>query len=194
MLLPGKAFLLMINKELFERCKKNDSRAQRALYDSFKGKLMGLCRRYARNREDAKDMLQESFIKIFSKITQVESAGKLENWMKSVAVHTAIDHYHRLKKNEMANYSGNEYEVAGDGYEVIIKELSDEFLISIISELPEGCRIVFNLFEVEGYSHAEIGKILNINEGTSRSQLYHAKHLLKQKLNRLGIKHYEKFA
>lgn len=184
----------MLNHELFERCRKNDGKAQRALYDQFKATLMGLCRRYARNKEDAQDMLQESFIKIFSKIHQVGSADKFESWMKSVAVRTAIDHYHKLKRADHHAYPADEYDVADLDYGGILENISDEYLVGIINDLPEGCRMVFNLFEVEGYSHTEIAELLKVSEGTSRSQLHHAKYLLKQKLSRLGIKRYEKLA
>jgi RNA polymerase sigma factor (sigma-70 family) len=184
----------MLNQELFERCKRNESKAQRALYDLFKATLMGLCRRYARDKEDAKDMLQESFIKIFSRMHQVEAVDKFESWMKSVAVRTAIDHYHRLKRTDHPSYSSKEYDVADVDYETILENLSDEYLISAINALPEGCRMVFNLFEVEGYTHTEIAELLQVTEGTSRSQLHHAKYLLKQKLSRIGIKRYEKLA
>ncbi|HEY9045774.1 MAG TPA: RNA polymerase sigma factor [Ohtaekwangia sp.] len=181
-------------QHLLERCKKKDASAQRILYDLFKARLMGLCRRYAKDREDAKDMLQESFIKIFSKIEQVTDATKLESWMKSVAVRTAIDHYHRSRKKDQSLYTSTEYDVAGIDTEDILANLSDEFLITVINELPSGCRVVFNLFEVEGYNHTEIAALLGVTEGTSRSQLHHAKYLLKEKLNRIGIKRYEKLA
>lgn len=181
-------------QHLLERCKKRDASAQRILYDLFKARLMGLCRRYSKSREDAQDMLQETFIKIFTKIHQVETANKLESWMKSIAVHTAIDHYHKSKKTSLQLYTSSDYDIAGIDTEGIVGNLSDEFLISVINELPEGCRIIFNLFEVEGYSHAEIATLLNVTEGTSRSQLHHAKYLLKEKLTRIGIKRYEKLA
>lgn len=190
-----KAFTpFMLNQELFERCKRNERKAQHALYDLFKATIMGLCRRYARNKEDAQDMLQESFIKIFSKMHQVEAADKFESWMKSVAVRTAIDHHNKLKRADHQSYTTKDYDVADLDYQMILENLSDEYLISAINDLPEGCRMVFNLFEVEGYTHAEIGELLHVSEGTSRSQLYHAKYLLKQKLSRIGIKRYEKFA
>ena len=183
----------MVYTQLLEQCKRNDSRAQRALYDLFKARLMGLCRRYARNREDAQDMLQESFVKIFTRMGQLQSADKLEQWIKSIVVRTAIDHYNKKKLHEPV-FAEQCYDVAGTDYELVLENISDEQLISVINGLPEGCRMVFNLFEVEGYSHAEISELLKISEGTSRSQLHHAKLLLKQKLNALGVKRYEKFA
>src|SRR5882757_3541963 len=151
----------MIDKNIFEKCRKNDAQAQRLLYESFKARLMGLCRRYTRNREDAQDILQESFIKIFVNIKRVETEAKLESWMKSVTVRTAIDHYHKSRKNDMIQYSETEYEISDNAVNLLVEELSDEFLIALISELPEGCRMVFNLCEVEGYNHTEIAGIMN---------------------------------
>src|ERR1044072_1250796 len=123
----------MIHTDLFERCKKNDAKAQHALYDLFKAKLMGLCRRYARDRDDAKDMLQETFIKIFTKIHQVEAADTLEGWMKSIAIRTAIDHYHKMKRMDKV-YSTKEYDLPGLDYELVLENLSDEYLVMIIKD------------------------------------------------------------
>src|SRR5690349_4739772 len=107
----GKSFFYMHSHELLDRCKQNDRSAQRALYDHYKSRLLGLCRRYARNREDAQDMLQEAFIKIFTRIAQVESQQKFEGWMKTIAVRTAIDHYHRMKKHDQPVYTSGDYEI-----------------------------------------------------------------------------------
>lgn len=149
---------------------------------------MGLCRRYTRNREEAEDVLQESFIKIFSKIHQVTSADKVESWMKSVAVRTAIDHYYKNKKdNEL--YEPND--AAMLKVEVnSIETVSDEYLVTLINHLPDKCRVVFNLFEIEGYSHTEIAAMMDITESTSRSQLHYAKSLLKEKLRGINRPNY----
>lgn len=183
-----------MNNDLFIRCKKNDSKAQRALYDLYKARLMGLCRRYARDRDDAQDMLQETFIKIFSKISQVTTVEAFEGWMKTIAVNTAIDHYSRRKRHDFVDTSAPGFDVADANYELILDNLTDEFLITIVNDLPEGCRVVFNLITIEGYSHMDVAKMIGISENTSRSQLHYAKQLLKEKLNRLGIKRYEKYA
>jgi RNA polymerase sigma factor (sigma-70 family) len=180
--------------DLFQRCKKGDAKAQRILYDVFKSKLLGICRRYTGSREEAKDILQDTFIKIFSKIHQVEAVEKLEAWMYSIAVRTAIDFYHRKKADQMvfAQLDVTEMDAVAD---VSIKDLTDEYLINLINQLPTGCRLVFNLFVVEGYGHNEIAEMLTITEGTSRSQLHYAKYLLKQKFKSLmNINRYEKFA
>lgn len=184
----------MGHQQIFELCKANDASAQRALYDLFKGRLMGLCRRYARNRSDAQDILQETFIKIFSNINKLNSVDSLDTWMKSIAVRTAIDHYHKQKRMDAFTEFSEDHDVAGAGYQIILDNLTNESLIHIINDLPEGSRLVFNLSVVEGYSHAEVAEMLGITESTSRSQLHYAKQLLKEKLNRLGIIRYEKIA
>lgn len=181
--------------DIFEQCKKGDARAQRALYDLFKGKLMGLCRRYMQSKDEAQDILQESFIRIFKHFDQLRSYEKLESWMKSIVVRTAINYYHKQKGKGMIFADIETLDchpmsnANSDGH------LSDEYLISLVNALPDGCRIVFNMFALEGYSHAEIAEMLHISEGTSRSQFHHAKYLLKEKLNCQNLIHYyEKFS
>lgn len=177
---------------LVEACKQHDNRAQRELYDLYKGKLMGICRRYSASKEEAQDILQEVFIKIFTKISQLDSSERLENWMSKIAVNTSVSYYHQAKKNLYKDIEHNDTD-NGD-YEVLLSKLSDSFVVNLINQLPDGCRIVFNLFVVEGYNHAEIGKMLDIGESTSRSQLAYAKKLLKDKLNSVGVLKYERFA
>lgn len=175
-------------QSLYERCKKNEPKAQRELYDLFKNKLMGLCRRYTRSREEAEDVLQESFIKIFSKIHQVGEAGKVEGWMKSVAVRTAIDYYHKSKREQALYEPGD---AALMNVEALsIHQVSDEYLVMLINHLPDKSRMVFNLFEIEGYSHTEIAAMMDITESTSRSQLHYAKSLLKEKLRGIDRPNY----
>lgn len=181
--------------DLFTRCKKGDAKAQHILYDLFKAKLMGLCRRYTRDRAEAQDVLQDAFIKIFKNIHQLESSEKLESWMKSIAVNTAINHYHRTKKYELIFSGTSENNVDAVQSLHHLQTFSDAFLVSLVNALPDGCRMVFNLFAIEGYSHAEIAEKLQVTEGTSRSQLHHAKYLLKEKLKCQDLAHYyEKFA
>lgn len=178
--------------ELLSKCHKADAQAQRMLYDLFKARLFGLCRRYTRNREEAQDVMQETFIKIFHHIGQLATAEKLESWMKSIAINTAINHYHRTKKEENVVSLETSPEQVTEAH---LHLLTDQMLIAMINGLPDGCRMVFNMFVVEGYSHTEIAALLNISEGTSRSQLHHAKLLLKEKLKCQDMaEYYEKFA
>jgi RNA polymerase sigma-70 factor (ECF subfamily) len=178
--------------QLVFRCKKQDPLAQRALYENYKARLMGVCRRYASCREEAQDILQDVFIKIFTKINQLDSSERLEGWMIRIAINIAVNYYHRSKRNLFDDVAKND---ADNGeHEVILSKIDDAYLIELINALPDGCRLVFNLFVVEGYSHAEVAEILKISESTSRSQLVYAKKLLKDKLNSVGVMHYERYA
>lgn len=177
---------------LVQMCKRQDPRAQRALYDQFKGKLMGICRRYAASREEAQDILQEVFIKVFARIDQLEEADKLPGWLTRIAINTAVNYYHRRKRCDFTNLEG--VPPAQDNYEMLLTGVSDDYLIKAINALPDGCRIVFNLSIVEGYNHSEISTLLGISDSTSRSQLNYARTLLKQKLHAAGITSFEKYA
>ena len=152
---------------------------------------MGICRRYAASREEAQDVLQESFIKIFTRFHQLDDAERLEYWMIRITINTAVNYYHHNKR-----YSFDEIPevIDGNGGDLVVAGIADEFLVSQINSLPDGSRVVFNLFVVEGYSHAEIAAMLGISESTSRSQLVYAKALLKQKLSAEGIVRYERYA
>ena len=181
--------------DIFEQCKKGDAKAQRILYDLFKAKLMGLCRRYTQSREEAQDVLQESFIRIFTHFNQLKSSEKLEGWMKSITVRTAINYYHKGKGRALMFSNIEELVIQPSSGETSLQNFPDEHLISLVNSLPDGCRIVFNLFAIEGFTHAEIADMLHISEGTSRSQFFHAKQLLKAKLNCQNLMHYyEKFS
>jgi RNA polymerase sigma factor (sigma-70 family) len=179
-------------EKLVKACRKGDGKAQQGLYDLYKARLMGVCRRYAASREEAQDVLQEAFIKIFTKLSQLESSEALEGWMIRITINTAVNYY---QKNKRYAFDDIENLETGNGaYELILSNITDEFLLKTINELPDGCRVVFNLFIVEGYTHYEIAKMLGINESTSRSQLVYAKTLLKEKLNAVGVLRYERYA
>lgn len=194
---PGLEICMYNHYDLFTRCKKGEAKAQRMLYDLFKARLMGLCRRYTRDRTEAQDVLQEAFVKIFRYMHQLGSSEKLESWMKSIVVNTAISHYHRNRKQELTLYAhqNDNEDFQGTGSFQQLHAFGDEFLIRLVNALPDGCRIVFNLHAIEGYSHAEIAEKLQVTEGTSRSQLHHAKYLLREKLKCQDLaEYYEKFA
>jgi RNA polymerase sigma factor (sigma-70 family) len=181
------------SKEQFELCKQNDARAQKDLYYLFKSKIMGLCRRYTKNREEAEDVYQETFIRVFQNIYQLNEAATVEPWIKRIAVNTAVNYYHKNKRHH--HYEDYlDHDGQSDEHELLLSQLTDQSLIEVINSLPDGYRIVFNLNVVEGYSHAEIGELLKISEVTSRSQLNRAKQALKNKLKTLGVLKYEKYA
>lgn len=181
------------NKEQLDQCKKNHAGAQRALYYLFKARIMGLCRRYTKNREEAEDVFQETFIRVFQNIYQLNDIDHLAPWIKRIAVNTAVNYYHKNKRHHhYADYP--EQDNRNDDYELMLSQLNDETILDLINELPDGYRVVFNLNVVEGYSHAEIAELLKISEVTSRSQLNRAKQTLKNKLKALGVLKYEKYA
>lgn len=155
----------------------NDAAAQRELYNRFSGRLFGICFRYSNGREDAEDMLQEGFVKIFSHLKSFESKGNFEGWMKRIMVHTCINY---LKKNKKFN---DTLHLEG-AYNIEVKEesiaskLLGKQVMEYLRMMPIGYRTVINLYAIEGFSHKEIGDILEIGESTSRSQYIRGKAVL----------------
>jgi len=178
---------------LLSQLQQSDPKSQRELYDLFKPKIMGLCRRYTWCKEEAEDVFQEAFIRVFKNISQLRDVEHLEQWIKKIAVNTAVNYYYKNKKHQHAEERNGFHQADGE-YELILSHFSDEQLISLINKLPDGYRMVFNMHEVEGYSHAEIAELLHISEVTSRSQLNRAKQTLKSKLKAFGVLKYEKSA
>ena len=175
-------------KELIEACQAGKRAAQEQLYQKYKGMLFGICLRYAPDRTSAEDLLQEGFVKIFFRISSYDHKGSFEGWMKRIMVNTALDEY-RKKNRQIATDTFTEglhqdlaFEMPAEG--------SMETLVQLIQELPDGCRTVFNLYEVEGYAHKEIAEMLGISEGASRSQLSYAKTKLSERLKILFPKTY----
>lgn len=171
-------------KEMVEGCQKRDAKIQKYVFEKFYGLMMGVCMRYAPNREEARDMLQEGFVKIFDKVDQCDTNYSFIGWMKRVMVNNAIDQYRRDARmpqsdNELVleNESVDADVFSGMGYEEIIR---------LIQRLPKGYRTVFNLYVIEGYTHKEIGEQLGIAEGTSKSQLNKAKLMLRKKIEELN--------
>lgn len=180
-------------KKLLLQCIEKNPRAQRALYDQYKSIVMGLCRRYSRNKEEAEDIFQESFIRIFQHIDQLQDVDRMEVWIKRITVNASLNYYHKHKRHHhYQDFAGIGQE--NEDYEMILSGFSDEKIIELISQLADGYRIVFNLHVMEGYSHAEIAAMLSISEATSRSQLNRARQALQEKLRRLGMLKYERYA
>jgi RNA polymerase sigma-70 factor (ECF subfamily) len=153
---------------------------------------MGLCRRYAPDRAGAQDCLQEAFIKIFNNLPQLSEATKLEPWAKAITVRVCISHFHRWQKSEIVRLETDNISETSIGIEG--HHLEAQQLVEIIDTLPLGCKMVFNLYEIEGYKHSEIAELMGISVGSSRSQLNYAKELLKKKLNKMASISYEKSA
>ena len=176
----------MTEEVLLQGCLKNDAHAQQELYYKYSPKMLSVCYRYSKSREDAEDMLQEGFIKVFTQIHKFENRGSLEGWILRIIVHTCINH---LKKNKKFN-EHIDLAYAGD---ILIKEdnipavLQAKQVVESIRSLPMGYRTVLNLYAIEGYSHKEIGFLLEIEESTSRSQYKRAKNMLEEILIKKNI-------
>ncbi|MCL1932866.1 MAG: sigma-70 family RNA polymerase sigma factor [Candidatus Azobacteroides sp.] len=168
-------------------CKKNESWARKKLYEHYAPAMLGVCVRYTNDYEKAKDVLHEGFIKIFVKINTYSGEGSLSGWMRRIFVTTALEF---LRADFPLRYMDDVID-SKDKIETnevsAVEKLSAEDILKCISELPKGCGLVFNMYAIEGYSHAEIARMLNIKEGTSRSQFAHAKQLLQQKIQELHI-------
>lgn len=179
-------------EELIEKCIKGDSNAQKTLYIKFSPKLFAVSYRYSSNKEDAKDILQESFIKIFDKIGTFKNAGSLEGWLKRIVVNTALSKYKKTKKS-VISYTDqlNENELI----DTIEEQQTEDDLAAIdvqtimthIQYLPEEYRIVFNLACIEELSHKEIANSLSIKEETSRIRLLRARKKLISSLNSINV-------
>ena len=170
-------------KEIIKACLQGDRQAQRDIFHMYAGKMMGVCVRYARHRHEGEDILQDGFVKVFTHLHEFDYVGSFEGWVRRIIVNTAIRN--NQKKSITQEEIGLEHiKEESEGPEVF-SALSEEELIKLITSLPEGYRMVFNLFAVEGYSHKEISELLHIEESTSRSQLMKARRMLQDKVNEL---------
>lgn len=165
-------------EQLIEHCKKNDTKAQSQLYKLYSSKLFSLCLKYSRNYVEAEDNLQDAFVTIFNKISQYKSKGSLEGWMKRITINTALQRYRSVGVFDIVN----EEQIEDVSVEIDEDAVTIDFLLSIIQELPNRYRLVFNLYALDGYSHKEIAEMLNISTGTSKSNLARARLILKEKI------------
>ncbi|MDR0348525.1 MAG: RNA polymerase sigma factor [Tannerella sp.] len=167
----------MNDNQLIAGCLNGDRRAQKKLYELYSRKMMGVCMRYVSDRETARDLLQEGFIKVYTTMHSYTGKGAFEGWLRMIFVNSALEY---LRKADVLRNSadvGSLNEQAGED-ETAVSKLSAKELMSLIERLPDGFRMVFNLYAVEGYSHKEIGEMLHITESTSRSQYVRARQWL----------------
>ncbi len=171
-----------------ENLKKGDKNAQRTLYEAYAAKMYGLCLRFLSNDQVARDVLHDSFVKVFTSVKDFKGKGKLENWVKKIVINECLE-YHRKKRNSMDVdlAEAPEMEFTYDN-----TEYDAQFLLKVVSELSPQYRMVFNLFSIEGYSHAEIAELLNISESTSKSNYFRARAILRARLSKLVDYSYEK--
>ena len=176
----------MTEEAILKGCIENDATAQRELYNKYSPKMLSVCYRFAHNREDAEDMLQEGFIKVFTQIHSFENRGAFEGWIRRIIVHTCIN---ILKKNKKFNESVDIIHATGLQIreETVPSVIQAKQVVECIRMLPLGYRTVLNLYAIEGYSHREIAEMLTIEESTSRSQYTRAKAMLEDILVRKKI-------
>jgi RNA polymerase sigma factor (sigma-70 family) len=169
------------DEDFIERCMSNDPKSQGELYKHFAPKMFGICLRYAKNQMEAEDVLQDGFIKVFRYLKDYRNEGSLEGWIRKTMVNTAINFY-KKKIKYLKDVSLDQTEPINTEEESAIDKLSCDELLEMIRELPDGYRMVFNLNVIEGFTHKEIGGMLNISENTSKSQLSRARGVLQEKL------------
>ena len=163
------------DEQLVKKCLEKDPLAQKQLFDSFSRKMMGICLRYTKDVEDAQDVLQIGFVKVFEKLHLFNNEGSLEGWIRKVLVNTALDQIRKNKKfDDNVDLSKVDYSMATEN-ENVLDQLSANDLLKIIQAMPTGFRTVFNLYAIEGYSHQEIADQLNISINTSKSQYSRAR-------------------
>lgn len=167
--------------EIIRGCQKKKRKYQEILYQKFAKKMYSICLSYASDRHAAKDILQEGFIKVFKHISDFEPTGSLGGWIRRIITNTAIDHYR--KKARLSHFIDQEFASPAAFDQKALDILHTEDIIEKIRKLPEGARIIFNLFALEGYTHKEIAQKLNISEGTSKSQYARARALLQKELS-----------
>jgi len=155
---------------------EGNRRMQEELYKRFSPRMYAVCLRYAGNAEEAEDILQEGFIKVFKKLNSFRSEGSFEGWVRRVFVNTAIEHFR--KKRYLQPVTEKEENTIEGKYFSVLDELAEKDILALVQELSPGYRTVFNMYVVEGYTHKEIADMLEISEGTSKSQLSRAKVIL----------------
>lgn len=173
--------------QLIIACKKQDKKAQRELYEMYAPIMMAVCVRYCPNREVARDILHDGFVQVFMQISSFRSEGSFEGWLKRIFVNLALQHYRKekLRSDLIENMLPSDENISlpneFDKYDDV--DVTEEKLLSLIRELPDGYRAIFNLFVFENLSHREISRTLGISEAASRSQYARARALLQKKLH-----------
>ncbi len=172
----------MTEDELIKGCIRDEASCQKAVFDRYASRMLGVCHRYARNHADAEDILQDSFIKVFGKIKQFKSEGSFEGWIRKIVVNTAIKKYSLARYNkELSGYEVTD-NIQPTTDPVAYGHLTEKDLLALINKLPDGYRLIFNLYVIEGFQHDEIAEMLSIQPGTSRSQLVKARLMLQKQI------------
>jgi RNA polymerase sigma-70 factor, ECF subfamily len=169
--------------QLIKKARQNNREAQRILYDLHAPKMLSVCRYYISDLQHAEDVMLSSFFKVFTKLKEFKSEGSFEGWIRRIMVRESISF---LRQQKQMEFLKDEVEVYDEVTNNIKTEMDVEKIQLLIDNLPDGYRIVFVMHAIEGYKHSEIAEMLNIREGTSKSQLFKARKLLQQQLNALN--------
>jgi RNA polymerase sigma-70 factor (ECF subfamily) len=172
--------------DLIKACIAKDPRAQRMLYDQYAGKMLAVCQRYCASTEEAEDAFQEGFVKVFAKIKDYKHDGAFGGWIRRIMVNTVLDHLRKNKKHLFHENVDEVFDVSTQN-ESPLEALSAQELFKVLEQIPDGYRVVFNLFAIEGYSHKEIAEQLNITESTSKSQFLRARKYIKKCLEEINF-------
>jgi RNA polymerase sigma factor (sigma-70 family) len=172
---------------IIQGCIREDAREQRHLYERFARPMLSICLRYAADRMEAEDVLQVGFIKVFKSISTFQG-GSFEGWMKRIFIRESINQYHSRRRKPLDFVEDNSPDLLNysDGFQEAVSSLSTEEILRLLAGISEGSRIVFTLFAIEGYAHAEISEMLGISVGTSKSQYSRARQLMKLKLQKIS--------
>ena len=165
-------------EQLLQKCRNNDTKAQGDLYMLYSSKLFPLCLKYSRNYAEAEDNLQDAFLTIFKKISQYSGKGSFEGWLKRITINTTLQRYRTQGVFDIIH----EDRIEDVHVDVDTETVDIDFLLKSIQELPDRYRLVFNLYVLDGYSHKEIGEMLEITTGTTKSNLARARKILKDKV------------
>lgn len=161
---------------MVQGCIREDRACQQELFQRYAGKMLAVCLRYARHRMEAEDLLQDAFVKVFDNMARFEFKGSFEGWIRRIVINTALKNY--SKKSFQQEQIGLDNQPDHALSPCVYDNLGAEHLLNLVNQLPDGYRVVFNLYAVEGYSHKEIGDMLGVQESTSRSQLVKARKML----------------
>ncbi|NRB63416.1 MAG: sigma-70 family RNA polymerase sigma factor [Saprospiraceae bacterium] len=178
----------MTEKDLIEGCIRENRECQQEIFSRYAGKMLAVCHRYSRHHMEAEDILQDAFIKVFDNLGKFQFKGSFEGWIRRIVINTALKHYDRKR----FTHEQIGLEVTPDQHNdpTVYSHLQSEDLMRLIAALPEGYKLVFNLYAIEGYSHKEIAEMLGIQESTSRSQLVKARKMLQaqiQKMQKIAV-------
>jgi RNA polymerase sigma factor (sigma-70 family) len=173
----------MDDNTLVKECLNENPKAQKALFDKFAPKMLSVCLRYIKNTEKAEDVLQDGFIKVFVNLLNYKHSGVLEGWIRRIIVNTCLD---ELKKNKklLLNISVEEVEYKLESNDFVLEQMMADDLLKLIQSMPEGYRVIFNMFAIEGYAHQEIATKLGISESTSKSQYLRARGYLRERIEK----------